>query len=205
MVGQDWGNPFNFEDPVMRNIIDMNSGKNVHYFSGVEKEQMFPTDRQLIQLFEGLGYDGDKKPRIDEDEFDELFFTNFCLGYRTGKQSGGMTLKQMEANDDGGYFRQLCNLLEPEHILCLGEDVFTCVCEALHVDRDAKVAGNYNDYLDSKLDKDSEPYELARYDGITSKVYGLAHCGQLGMMNRKSEKYGEKGFELQKKDWERIK
>lgn len=210
VVGQDWGNPFNLEDPIMKNIIDINNGKEgVHYFSNVDKKQICDTDANLITLFRELGYKEDRQ--IDKREFDELFFTNFCLGYRTGNQSGGMTGKQMMSNNNEKYFLKLCELLRPKNIICLGRDTFESVCMSLGANV-PEMKDGYNAYLDiKKKKKDEKPYEEANYGDnekgeiIKSRIYGMSHCGNLGLYNRKPEKMTrEKRMELQISDWKRI-
>lgn len=189
----------------MKNIIDINNGKEgVHYFSGVDKKQMCDTDANLIELFEVLEYSG-----IDKKEYDDLFFTNFCLGYRTGNQSGGMTGNQMMSNNNSEYFLRLCELLRPENIICLGRDTFESVCKSLGANV-PQIKDGYNTYLDQKM-SDKVPYEEANYDDIekketiTSRIYGMSHCGNLGIYNRKPEKMThEERMELQISDWKRI-
>ena len=61
--------------------------------------------------------------------YTDLYSTNLCLGYRAGKEGGGMTKTLMMK--DSGFFKELCDILEPENILCLGQLTFKCVYETL--------------------------------------------------------------------------
>lgn len=96
----------------------MNAGEKIFYPYSLQSV----TDKNLIELFKILDRDI-KKTCAD------VFFTNFCLGYRLGKTSGDMIEKLMMRDAD--FFRELCEILEPENILCLGRITSECVCEAL--------------------------------------------------------------------------
>ena len=198
LVAQDWGNPF---IPEMSEVIDtvqrMNAGdKSAHiYDHDLDISTLKPgTDKNLFELFgEILGYDLRKQQ-------DDLFFTNFCLGYRSGKIVGGMTKELMMK--DAKEFKRLCEILEPENILCLGRLTSECAYEALTGKSFGTIyngAKNYNDFLISHTDITVKCGEkMARF-------YPLAHCGYMGSMTRKKgiPKQSDPLY-YQKQDWERI-
>ena len=185
LVAQDWGNFFNEDvDSFKAAIEKMNAGEKIFYPFSLKST----TDKNLIELFKILDRDITKP-------CDDVFFTNFCLGYRLGNEGGGMTKKLMMR--DAKLFRALCEILEPENILCLGRITSECVYEALTGESSQKVfignAKNYNNFLDN------HPQMVLQYGEkgeITSNFYPLAHCGGMGTANRPLDK--------QYNDWAKI-
>lgn len=171
----------------------INAGENVPYPFSMKST----TDKNLIELFKLLGRDITKP-------CDDVFFTNFCLGYRIGEESGGMTKNLMMRDTE--LFRELCEILEPENILCLGKLVSECAYESLSGSSFEKIYlgyKSYNDFLDN------HPKIVVPYgNGKTSNFYPLAHCGYMGTMNR------NRGYNLpeikadilfkQREDWQKI-
>ena len=213
LVGQDWGNPFNVADSFLARILRMNQGEESLYICAADGSS-FVTDQNLIRLFGILGYDNKKKKDIARQRYSELFFTNFCLGYRSGKDSGGMTLNQMMK--DAEYFLRLCSILQPENILCLGKNTFEGVYRALSIDKKVKLpdgfANDYNRFLD-RHDLITLRYSYSGYDfgSCESSIFPLAHCGAMGAMNR-NKGYGnnsltnhEDKLKRQFEDWAKIK
>lgn len=215
LVGQDWGNPFNVASPFFERILRITNGEtNVRYLLGKDDPDAFETDRNLTELFKVLGYGAKREvTNITVFRYPELFFTNFCLGYRSGKDSSGMTVTQMMK--DSEYFLRLCAILQPENILCLGKNTFQCVYATLSGDASEKLPADfYNDY-NRFLDR-HEPitlrYSYSGYDFGTceSVIYPLAHCGAMGTMNR-NKGYGddsstnaEDKLKRQMEDWTKI-
>lgn len=192
LVGQDWGNPFtgdmSAENVKKLNTMDRHDYDKLMYLD-VPDEKRFATDKNLIDLFAHIGY-----PDIDKKRYPELFFTNFCLGYiYEGKQSGDMTTSIMEKDSD--YFKELCNILQPKVIICLGRKTFELSVKALEVETTLKDADRYNDYLEKQRNKDGIPVDL---EGTKSKIYASAHCGSFGVKNRG-------GIDKVKADWMDIK
>ena len=104
LVGQDWGNPYSAPKTFQDRIREIISGKDLPYISDEKKmDSGFQTDKNLIELFRHLGYE------IAQQQYDELFFTNFCLGYRRKESSRGMTKKRM--NKDMKRIQELCTIL----------------------------------------------------------------------------------------------
>ena len=197
LVAQDWGNPFISE---MSEVIDtvqrMNAGdKSAHIYSpDLDISTLKPgTDKNLFELFEILGYDIRKHQ-------DDLFFTNFCLGYRSGKIVGGMTEELMMK--DSAEFKRLCKILEPENILCLGRLTFECTYEVLSDKKatDLKLFnGAYNTFLEKHEDIE------VNCGSVKTKIYPLVHCGAYGTMNRNKNLLKQNDIlYYQKQDWSRI-
>ena len=193
LVAQDWGNFFgDTSEPFKTAVMQMNAGENVPYPFSLQST----TDRNLVELFKILERD---ITRPCED----VFFTNFCLGYRMGNESGGMTKELMM--HDADIFRELCEILEPENILCLGLLTSECAYETLTGESFKKIFGgakSYNDFLDN------HPQIVVHYgDGGTSNFYPLAHCGFYGTnRNRGYDLPQVKADSLfkQRQDWQRI-
>ena len=184
LVAQDFGNIFYWD---ISRIKDINSGnKNLPYFDTTTNV----TDNNLIELFKILGYN-DIMTRHDE-----LFFTNFCLGYRGGKDVGGMTKTIMMK--DSAEFKKLCEILEPENILCLGKITFESVYKSLK-GKAIKISSGYNNFIESH-----EEF-VVRCGDVESKIFPLAHCGALGTNNRNRNlpKQDDKLY-YQKQDWKKI-
>jgi len=174
LVAQDWGNCFGDNS----RINEINAGnKNLPYFDKTDSI----TDKHLIELFKILGY----KDIMTHHE--ELFFTNFCLGYRSGNDGGGMTKKMML--NDGTEFKKLCEILEPENILCLGKITFESVFESLTGEK-IKIFGGYDKFIEQNN------FFPATCGTIQSKIFPLVHCGGMGTAYRNLEK--------QKQDWKKI-
>ncbi|WP_196805239.1 hypothetical protein [Butyrivibrio sp. WCD2001] len=68
------------------------------------------TDRNLKDLFQCLGCDVGKK-----DPGKRILFTNYCLGYRKGYETGGMTKQLLDM--DSELFDDLVNAVKPRIII----------------------------------------------------------------------------------------
>ena len=194
LVGQDFGNIFRGDNTRIREI---NSGnKSLPYFDKTDD----PTDINLMELFKILGYNDVMK------RHDELFFTNFCLAYRTGSQSGGITKKVMNASAD--LFKKLCLILEPKNILCLGKMTFECVYQTLKAKKDKGFKklfdeDQYNEFIVNHGNGDIK----VQINGKPTTIYPLAHCGAYGTMNRNritDPRSKNDPLINQREDWEKI-
>ena len=178
LVAQDWGNPGKVQEEnkdFFERIKRINQGDTEIQYVTERDLTIAPTDRNLVRLFEVLGY----KDIISSRRCPDLFFTNFCLGYRGGNESGNMGKRLMMMDKE--FFYSLCCILKPEKILCLGKLTFSCVFETLSEKRVSSIDGyskDYNDFVSMH-----KPIQVS-YEGITSKVYALAHCGAMGTLNR---------------------
>ena len=181
LVGQDWGNFINTDAEFKSTVAKMNAGEDIFPAIGTD-----PTTINLVELFKILKRDV-TKPCAD------VFFTNFCLGYRLGNNAGGMTKKLMMR--DAELFRELYEILQPENILCLGRITSECVYEALTHESFKEIYGDAKDYNDF-LDNHRQVVLHHGKDEILSDYYPLAHCGSLGTMMR--------SLDRQRADWQKI-
>lgn len=188
LVAQDWGN-LNLTQDFIDKIKNLNAGDRTPLY--LEKPKGIGTDQNLFELFEVLGYDLAKRNS-------DLFFTNFCLGYRSpdSKIVGGMT-KELLLNDKE-EFKRLCDILEPEKILCLGQITFESVYESL-TGKNYSVSGGYNNFIEN------HKLFIARCGNVESQIFPLAHCGYMGTMNRNRNlpKQDDILF-YQKQDWKKL-
>ncbi len=186
LVGQDWGCPFDKVFlPTMAQIQNANSGKAYSYISDTPSQ----TDQNLIKLF---------SEALEKDitiPCDDLFFTNFVLGYRTHGTSGNY--QKEWAEHDSVFFKELVEIIEPKIILCLGKATFRAVLTSLAPDQKLRI-GRYNKYIESSRN----PISVATSSGMNIAVFALAHCGVMGTLNRN----GKKNLDLDQQiaDWERI-
>ena len=181
LVAQDWGSIAEIDNDFVKRIKAINNGKlNIPYINNCrQKEKGFPTDNNLIKLFCQLGYGVEGKESIAEKRYPELFFTNFCLGYRIGNSSGDMPQKLMM--QDAELFHDLCVILEPENILCLGKLTFSCVYESLTGAKATRLKGfssRYNHFIRNHDDI------LVQCNDSKIRLHPLAHCGKMGILNR---------------------
>lgn len=186
LVGQDWGCPFDKVFlPTMAQIQKANSGKAYSYISDTPSQ----TDQNLIKLFsKALGKD-------ITIPCDDLFFTNFVLGYRTHGTSGNY--QKEWAEHDSVFFKELVEIIEPKVILCLGKATFRAVLASLAPDWKPRIGG-YSKYIESSRN----PISVATSSGMNIAVFALAHCGVMGTLNRN----GKKNLDLDQQiaDWKRI-
>lgn len=190
LVGQDWGCVFDENFEQFKSCIEkMNAGDNsVNYAAALK----FPTDKNLMKLFGALRYDLNEKQ-------EQLFFTNLALGYRKHSSTGALSKEYL--TKDIQYLKRLVNILQPKVVICLGKDTYEIVastlCEAkVRVSNFYELLNRGNNYSEFYLENNEEV-----------RVYGMAHCGNYGVMNRK--KYAETdqqedGLELQKRDWLKL-
>lgn len=179
LVGQDWGCPSDYKG-VIRNIQEIEKDDNAAYFGN----EVSVTDQNLSCLFKEIGY-----PDILKKRYDDLFFTNLCLGYRSEGTSGN--LKKSWLKRDYGFFKRLVLILDPEIIICLGKDTFEGVLEALGIEK--PMIRGYNTFIESK----DNPVRNGHV-----KIYGFAHCGTMGTLNRNGGK--DTSLDKQISDWKKI-
>lgn len=191
LVGQDWGCAFddNF-DKFKRCIEHINRGDNDIDYA---EHTTSLTDVQLIDLFKILGYDLHQRNN-------DLFFTNLALGYRKKGSSGGQVKEYLEK--DVKYTCRLIEILKPQVIICLGKDTFEILASAI---KQCKI--KLDNFYDS-LENGTNYCDVSLNNGMESRIYAVAHCGNYGTMNRK--KYStnvnsdKSGTDLQKEDWLKI-
>ena len=186
LVGQDWGCPFDKTSlPTMTQIQKANNGDVYDYLS----ENPSRTDHNLITLFSTA-----LNKKITTS-CDDLFFTNFVLGYRTHGTSGNY--QKEWAEHDSAFFKELVEIIEPKVILCLGKATFRAVLASLAPDQKPRIGG-YNKYIESSRN----PVIVTTPSEANIAVFALAHCGVMGTLNRNGKK--NLGLDQQIADWERI-
>lgn len=179
VVGRDWGNPQSKEGKAIM--------EGVQQGRPYMESNQSPTDIHLASLFR-------KTFGIDLNYKDErLFFTNMLLGYRTGNISGALNTPLTQ---DQHFFKELVSILHPKAVICLGGETFDCAVAAYGLQR--PYSGNFISALDSGK-------TVVDIDGI--RFFGMAHCGNLGCLNRVRNKKGiglDDGLAKQAEDWENI-
>lgn len=181
LVGQDWGNPFS---GIGKEVL-----RNIKQGCLCSENDRFDTDKNLAKLFDRV-FDLNIWKKTTS-----LFFTNLFLGYRTGKNGGNF--RESYLNRDLIYFKELVNILQPKVVICLGRDTFTYALKAYGNKK--AIPKNYNTALNDMENKED-------INGI--RFFGMAHCGNLGCLNRIGNRKGlnvGQGLERQIKDWEQIK
>ncbi|MBE6423644.1 hypothetical protein [Succinivibrio dextrinosolvens] len=170
----------------------------VHYFDGADDCEIDPTDRNLCELFSFLGYDD-----IQHQKYEDLFFTNISLMYRSDpKISGGFVKKDCD-EFDLDVFKELVDILEPTVIICLGKITSELVMKALGLKSPIK---KFKDLFINN------PHQELIYQKGNKKiaVFPEYHCGSLGVMNRnriegKNYNTDKTGLSLIEEDWSVIK
>ena len=186
LVGQDWGSIKGAEeDNFARNIIEINKGITGTYISDSDSV----TDNNLNKLFESIGYHD-----VMHIRYQDLFFTNLSLGYRSEGTSGNLKMSWLRKDYD--FFERLVAILQPEIIICLGRATFKGVLTALKI-KDKPKINRYNDFICSK----SNPAHITCY-GKDVSIFGVAHCGTMGTLNRNDK--SSISLERQIKDWSKI-
>ena len=191
VLGQDWASPFADEATVKYRINAVEENLEIndacHYFdipSGELTYKDYETDFNLTYLFNLLGYDDIMKKR-----YEDLFFSNVCLGYRSRGATGNYKMSWITEIEKDAY-KRLITILEPKVIICIGKYTYKSLLKIFGIN-DPRIKNKFNDFLDTYMaDKDGPKC----VDGIPVLV--SSHCGSLGTINR-----GEK---KQVEDWEAI-
>ena len=182
LVGQDWGNPYSG--------IGAEALQNIKQGCLSLENDPSPTDKNLSELFDKVFHLNifEKNP--------SLFFTNLFLGYRKDTDQNSGNFKQSYLNRDLIYFKELVNILHPKVVICLGRDTFSYALKAFG--KEKPLPRDYNIALNNKENK-------LDINGI--RFFGMAHCGNLGCLNRTGNRKGvsaKQGLEMQIKDWKQI-
>lgn len=196
VVGQDWGNPQLPKNT--QTIKNIRAGKNYFYNQSDLSKLKYQTDKSLCTLFDSIGY-----RNIITNRYDDLFFTNFFLRYRKGRETGKMSRKAMM--EDAQHFRELVSAIKPKVIICLGKMTYECVINALQPDTEQKFRiHSLREYCD-KIDSGTNYVDFVQSQ---IRVYGMAHCGAAGVnINRKRGSKTSKdksGLDLMIQDWKSI-
>ena len=175
-VAQDiGGGPFDDSEATkesIKNLKKQNNGdRSIPYINDDEELIESMTDKNLIKLFKNLGYDLHRR-------YDDLFFTNFCLGCRRDSTIG-MQREWMKKDSD--LFKRLYDILEPENIITMGMRTFECVYYAL-TGKDYPGLGAYNFDNFKKLVSSHKKIFVKRGRN-TVPIYPIHHCGKHGIEN----------------------
>lgn len=186
LVGQDWGCPFDKSfSSTMAEIQKANNGEAYNYLFNTSS----PTDKNLVTLFSKALNKDITKPDND------LFFTNFVLGYRTHGTSG--SFQKVWAAHDCRYFKELVEIIQPKVILCLGKATFREVLASLAPDLKPRI-GMYNRYIEGKRN----PVAITMSSGNCVSGFALAHCGVMGTLNRNRKE--NLSLDQQIEDWKKV-
>lgn len=201
VVGQDWGAP---DAPAVSTICQMMDGKLTHFITGdtflTEGDRFInPTDDVLYQVMKtALGYDI-SRPSFDCSQNRDLFFTNFFVCFREGKNTGYLPIPNIEKERE--FFARLVDLIQPKVIVCLGKKVLVEVCHSLGIAIKNSSLAPYYQFIG---DKEKNPICAQRLPVI----FGMAHPGPQGTLNRVKSEFPQTrvaGIAAQIEDWKRIK
>lgn len=177
LVGQDWG-CIDQESLCVANIkqIADDPHTKAQYFTGADKSRFdFDTDKNLIAIFEELtGH------KLDKQRYDDLYFTNLCLGYRQDKSTGYWKQSWMSM-DAKRCFPRLVKIKRPAVIVCLGQATSKTAYRAL-TGKTLSMPHGFNAYIDNQ----NGGVELFDYDN--AKFIAMPHPGGMGTANRKRAK-----------------
>ena len=171
-VGQEFGFLMKHEMNFINKIKMINSGHKSMPYIDDEFLQTSHTTKNLIPLFEKLGYD------ITQRNSD-LFFTNFCLGYRRDRDV--KTTKELMMKD-APLFKELYNILEPANIITMGMRTFECVYETLTGEPYQEIQ-KFDDFIE--LVGTHKKFYVNR-GKKTIPIYLTLHCGTNGIENIKN-------------------
>lgn len=204
VIGQDFGTCYDPKNQAFyRYLCESNDDyvkKSQAYISRIEADSKNKTDNNLLLLTAELG----KNYCASIPANRMLFFTNMCLGYRSGSGiSGGNVSYYLK--HDSVYIRELIRIKQPKVVICLGADTYFALLSCLSVDNNTlnliatdfwTLLENADNFIDISLDK------------LDLRIYGVSHAGAYGLVNRK-KLTGHKddnftGLDLMKSDWGRI-
>lgn len=201
VLGQDFGCPFGGafgeEADVIESIHKTEQDGELHYFDVYGDKKKSVTDVNLAGLLRSLGHGYDD---VIEQRYDDIFFTNVCLGYRNDKNSGGFHKSWITDIEKNAYPR-LLEILRPSVIVCLGKHTYDSFLGVMQTN-DTRPRKDFNKFIDENCKK---PFEV---NGIP--VFAVAHCGAMGTLNRNRSKAkkNEKvtaSLDVQIQDWAYIK
>lgn len=179
ILGQDFGCPFSGafgeESDVIEAIRKTEQDGALHYFEVFGSKKKSVTDVNLAELLKSLdqGYDD-----VINQRYEDLFFSNVCLGYRSNKNSGGFQKSWITQIERDAY-PELLRILKPSVIVCLGKHTYDAFLEIMSAE-DSRNRTDFNKFIDKNCKK---PF---RVNGIP--VFAVAHCGAMGTLNRNRSK-----------------
>ena len=201
VIGQDFGCPFGSafgnETEYLKLIRKTEKDGGLHYFDIDSDKKMSATDVNLDALFRSLGCGYDN---VIGQRYDDIFFTNICLGYRNNGNSGDFKKSWITDAEKFAYPR-LLKILKPKVIICLGQHTYDCFLNVLET-KDARNRHNFNQFITENC---KEPFKV-----VDIPVFAVAHCGVMGTLNRNRVKSKENekvtaSLDIQIEDWSYIK
>lgn len=199
VLGQDFGCPFagafGNETDVIESIHKTEQDGELHYFDAFGKKWSV-TDVNLAGLLRSLGRGYDD---VIGQRYEDIFFTNVCLGYRNDKNSGGFQKSWITDIEKNAYPR-LLKILKPSVIVCLGKNTYDSFLEVMGKE-DTRIRKDFNKFIEKNC---KHPFMVK---GIP--VFAVAHCGAMGTLNRNRSKCkkNEKvtaSLDVQIEDWSFI-
>lgn len=201
VVGQDFGCPFGSafgnEADYLQSIGKTEQDGGLHYFDIYGDKKISATDVNLAALFRSLGCGYDN---VIGQRYDDIFFTNICLGYRNDGNSGGFK-KSWITNIEKTAYPKLLSILKPKVIVCLGQHTYDYFLNVMELE-DTRNRSNFNQFIEENC---KNPFKVRNIP-----VFAVAHCGAMGTLNRNRSKCkkGEKvtaKLDIQIEDWSYIK
>lgn len=201
VLGQDFGCPFGGafgeEADYIETIRKTEQDGGLHYFDVYGDKKISVTDINLAALLKSLdrGYDD-----VIGRRYDDIFFTNVCLGYRNDKNSGAFQ-KSWITDIEKNAYPKLLKILKPSVIVCLGKHTYDSFLEVMGKE-DTRIRKDFNKFIEKNC---KHPFKVK---GIP--VFAVAHCGAMGTLNRnrakckKNEKVTT-SLDVQIEDWSYIK
>lgn len=202
LLGQDWASPFDENVEVMKanlkrmdqQALDSLDDDRCHYF---DDSNPFPTDVNLRELFMEISPKYDK---LFEKRYDDLFFSNVCLGYRDHGASGGFQASWI-TDIEKRIYPELVKLLEPQVIICLGRNTFEQFIKIMNGKKvNAEVPGKgFNGFIEKN---NADPVKV-----LDIPVFAFAHCGSMGTLNRNKGAdidTSQDKLAVQKQDWRNV-
>lgn len=181
LIGLDWGS-LKTQSSAVENVKAIakedKDNRVTRYLDGSDPEHpgAFDTDWNLVKIFKDK--DTFNRKGIDRESYDDLFFTNLYLGYRPEKSTGKVTTPWSK-KDTEVFLPALVDILDPDYIVCLGQDVAKNVYESL-THSSLKGINRFNDYIDR------QNIEGPTRCG-TADFFAMPHPGYWGTRNRKGD------------------
>lgn len=192
LLGQDWASPWDLENrKLLDYVLQDDEGCSQRYIESLSS----PTDKMLQKLMVSLGEEYDPFKPDNEN----LFFTNLCLGYRDHGSSSGLDRNALL--HDVEYTKELISIIEPKIIICLGKDTYDAMVQGTNSVPVSEEKSFYKKLAEGKC--------YATYDGRIP-IYGQAHPGPLGVMNRRryhpsvKERIEKSAEDILIEDWKKV-
>lgn len=201
VLGQDFGCPFGSAFGEEADYVEMirktEQDGGLHYFDVYGDKRISVTDINLAALLKSLdcGYDD-----VIGQRYDDIFFTNVCLGYRNNKNSGAFQ-KVWITDIEKNVYPKLLDILKPSVIVCLGKHTYDAFLEVMG-EEDIRSRKDFNEFIEKNC---KCPFLIKDIP-----VFAVAHCGAMGTLNRnrakckKNEKVTA-SLDIQIEDWAYIK